>query len=120
VSENFLANENFPAATVAWLRRQGHDVLHAAETRVGASDAELLSAANDDGRIVLTFDRDFGELVFHQRKSPACGIVLFRLRDQSPEVILPFLQSFFESEPDLNGFFTVASPGQFRQTPLTS
>lgn len=119
MNERFLANENFPAATVAWLRQQGHDVLHAAETRVGASDAELLRTANDDNRVILTFDRDFGELVFHQRESPARGIVLFRLRDQSPDVILPFLRSFFESDPDLNGHFTVASPGQFRQTPLT-
>ena len=118
MSERFLANENVPAAAVAWLRERGDDVVHAAETRVGAADEELLAAAHSEDRVLLTFGRDFGELVFHQRYPAARGIVLFRLRQQAPEVILPFLQSFFESCADFSGWFTVASPGYFRQTRL--
>lgn len=118
MSEQFLANENFPAETVAWLREEGHDVVHAAETLIGASDSELLRRAHADRRILITFDRDFGELVFHQRQPAARGIVLFRLHQQPPEIVLPFLRSFFAEAPDLAGYFTVASPGQFRQTSL--
>ena len=118
MSERFLENENFPAAIVAWLRQKGHDVTHAAESMVGAPDHEVMEGARTGDRIVLTFDRDFGELVFHQRQSPARGIVLFRLREQPPDIVLPFLRSFFDEEPELDGYFTVASPGQFRQTTL--
>lgn len=114
----FLANENFPRRIVGWLQAQGHDVTHAAIELIGASDEELLEIARTEDRILLTFDRDFGELVFHQRKRPAPGIVLFRLRQQPATVVLKFLQSFFESDPELIGYFTVAAPGQFRQTPL--
>lgn len=118
MSERFLANENFPAATVQWLRDRGDDVTHAAESFVSEVDERLLDIARREDRIVLTFDADFGELVFHQRQSPARGIVLFRLRKLPPDVVLPFLESFFVSSTPLEGYFTVASPGYFRQTPL--
>jgi len=75
-----------------------------------------LAAAED--RIVLTFDRDFGELVFRHRLAPAPGIVLFRLRELPPEAFLPFLETFFDAQPSLRGYLTVASPGNFRQLPL--
>ncbi|MCC7290930.1 MAG: DUF5615 family PIN-like protein [Phycisphaerales bacterium] len=116
----YLANENFPAQTVLWLRERGDDVVHAAETLAGSSDLALLEPARAQDRIVLTFDRDYGELVFHQGARPAPGIVLFRLRQSPPTVVLPCLESFFAAAPDLDGFFTVAAPGQFRQTPLRS
>lgn len=118
MSERYLANENFPAVMVRQLRRQGHDVLHAAETLVSAPDNEVLQAALSQDRVLLTFDRDFGELVFRYRKPPAPGIVLFRLGSLPPEALLNFLQAFFSSQPTLRGYFTVASPGHFRQVPL--
>ncbi len=118
MTEHFLANENFPATTVAWLRKQGHNVVHAAESLVGEKDERLLEVAKNEDRILLTFDRDFGELVFHQSILPAKGIVLFRLKQQPPSIVLPFLESFFLSATELKGYFTVAAPGHFRQTPL--
>lgn len=119
MSEKFFANENFPLETANWLRTLGHEVIHAAETLSGASDAEILCQARSSNQIRLTFDRDFGALVFRERQPATRGIVLFRLRQLPPGAVIPFLQSFFEAEPVLAGFFTVASPGQFRQTPLT-
>lgn len=79
MSERYLANENFPGVMVSLLRNQGHDVLYAAETLVAAADRLVLETALSQDRVVLTFDRDFGELVFRHRKPPAPGIVLFRL-----------------------------------------
>lgn len=116
--DRFLANENVPAEIVAWLRGQGHDVLYVTESFVGAGDPMLLDLARKDMRVVLTFDQDFGELVYHQDAPAAPGVVLFRLRRQSPEGVMHFLKSFFLSKPKLAGFFTVAAPGQFRQAPL--
>jgi predicted nuclease of predicted toxin-antitoxin system len=119
MSERYLANENFPAEIVHHLRRRGDDVLYAAEEMVGAPDIELLRRALADDRIVLTFDRDFGELVFRNRQPAASGVVLFRLRQQPPDLTLNFLLAVFDSNPQLRGMFSVCSPGQFRQIPLS-
>ncbi|MBM4319354.1 MAG: hypothetical protein FJ125_05170 [Deltaproteobacteria bacterium] len=116
--DRYLANENFPAATVRWLRSEGNDVIHAAEEMNGAADEEILRRAQTEDRLVLTFDRDFGELVFRRQEPAASGAVLFRLGLQPPEVVLPFLEGFFRNEPELRGFFTVASPGRYRQVRL--
>jgi predicted nuclease of predicted toxin-antitoxin system len=118
MSERYLANENFPAWIVHFLRTHGDDVLYAAESLVAASDEVVLREAVNQARVLLTFDRDFGELVFRRRQPPAPGIVLFRLGGQSPDGLLSFLQAFFASQPKLRGFFTVASPGHFRQVRL--
>ncbi len=118
MSERYLANENFPAAIVRWLREQGDDVAHAAETLAGVSDEVVLRVALEQDRILLTFDRDFGQLVFQQRRPPAPGVVVFRLAQQSPAATLSFLRAFFLSQPTVRGFFTVVSPGLFRQVPL--
>jgi len=119
MSERYLANENFPAEIVHHLRRRGDDVLYSAEEMVGASDSELLRKALADDRIVLTFDRDFGELVFRNRQPAPSGVVLFRLRQQPPDLALGFLLAIFESNPQLRGMFTACSPGHLRQIPLS-
>ena len=114
----FLANENFPGEIVRWLRAAGNNVLYAAEGLVGSSDEAILAAAGTERRVVLTFDRDFGELVFHHRRHLAGGIVLFRIPQDSVELMLLLIRSFFESSPSLLGFFTVVTPGRFREAPL--
>jgi predicted nuclease of predicted toxin-antitoxin system len=119
MSERYLANENFPGSMVRLLRYQGNDVLYAAESLVGSSDRIIIETALSQDRVVLTFDRDFGELVFRHRSPPASGIVLFRLGALPPNALLSFLQDFFASNPTLRNYFTVVSPGQFRQVPLS-
>ena len=60
----FLANENVPTVSVAMLRKTGHDVLHVAEECPGERDTDILELARRQKRIVITFDRDYGDLVF--------------------------------------------------------
>lgn len=118
MSERYLANENFPAAIVRALRAQGDDVLNAAETLMAAPDETVIRAAVEQDRVLLTFDRDFAELVFRHQTPSVPGIVLFRLSELSPEGLLAYLRAFFESKPTFRGFFTVASPGHVRQIKL--
>jgi predicted nuclease of predicted toxin-antitoxin system len=118
MSERYLANENFPAAIVKMLREQGNDVIHVAETLVGAGDQEILHIAVRDDRIILTMDRDFGELIVRCHNVSVAGVVFFRMVQQPPEFLISQLRTFFQSKPVLRGFFTVASPGHFRQVPL--
>ena len=56
----WLANENFPLASVQLLRAAGHDVVAIIEDTPGAPDTGVLAQAARESRIVLTFDRDDG------------------------------------------------------------
>jgi predicted nuclease of predicted toxin-antitoxin system len=62
-----LADENLAGDIVTWLRGQGCEVLHASEQMAREADAVLLQTAEAEGRLVVTEDKDFGELVFRDR-----------------------------------------------------
>jgi hypothetical protein len=57
-----LADENFPLAAIHELRRLGWDIVVASEWRPATDDAGLAAKCRDEGRVLLTFDKDFGEL----------------------------------------------------------
>ena len=63
----FLADENFPGDAVAALRSTGHDVTWVRTAMPGSADADILETAQRERRVLLTFDRDFGELAWRQR-----------------------------------------------------
>lgn len=74
----WLADECVHAPVVASLRAAGHDVVYAAETQRQTPDADLAQQALSDHRILLTEDKDFGELAFREQRIMS-GIVLLRL-----------------------------------------
>ena len=76
---NFLANENFPRDAVDALRALGHDVAWVRTDAPGSTDPQVLARAVAEARILLTFDKDFGDLAFLAGLPTGCGIVLFRL-----------------------------------------
>jgi len=76
----FLANENFPFDAVEVLRQNGHDVVWIRTEAPGISDPEILKRAQNDDRILLTFDKDFGELAFRSQLPATSDIILFRIR----------------------------------------
>lgn len=82
-----LANANFPRAAVDALRNAGLDVLWAQVDLIGESDRVVLQRAQTDKRVLLTFDKDFGELAFRSGLPADCGIVLFRISVPSPEAV---------------------------------
>jgi len=61
----FLANENMAGDAVAALREKGHDVLWVRTASPGSDDTTILAHAVEENRILITFDKDFGELAFH-------------------------------------------------------
>jgi predicted nuclease of predicted toxin-antitoxin system len=79
-----LADENFPEAAVEALRHAGHDVRWVRTEAPGISDREVLARAQADTRIVVTFDKDFGELAFRFGLPADCGVILFRVGLSSP------------------------------------
>jgi predicted nuclease of predicted toxin-antitoxin system len=80
----FLANENFPGAAVTAIGKAGHEIVWVRTVAPGMSDSDVLAWAARDGRILLTFDKDFGELARASALPRMCGIVLFRLSMPKP------------------------------------
>ena len=74
----FLADENIEMGIVDRLRSLGHTAVHASELSPGRPDAALLKAASEAGHVLITNDKDFGELVFRRHHS-STGVILIRL-----------------------------------------
>jgi predicted nuclease of predicted toxin-antitoxin system len=115
-----LANENFPLDAVVSLRTDGHDVLWVRTEAPGISDVEVLDLARRDNRLIVTFDKDFGELAFHAHLPLASGIILFRLRAASAAQIAKFVSSVLMSRDDWLGSFAVIDNFRIRIRPLPS
>jgi predicted nuclease of predicted toxin-antitoxin system len=79
----FIADEGVDAPIVSALRNKGYDVLYILELSPGKQDDVILSEANSQNRILLTQDKDFGELVFRLRQIHS-GVVLIRLHGIKP------------------------------------
>ena len=73
-----LANENFPREAVLALRERGHDVVWVHDTARGCTDVAVLERAHQEDRLLVTFDKDFGELAYRLGLAAAPGVVLVR------------------------------------------
>jgi len=115
----FIIDESTGTAVVEYLRSAGHDVLAIAETMPQATDDDILVRAVGEGRILVTNDKDFGELVFRSGQAH-CGVVLLRLHDESAanrvQVVKAVLRRYASR---LEGNFTVATEGAVRIRPVT-
>jgi hypothetical protein len=105
----FLANENFPGDAVAKLRDGGHDVAWVGTDSPGASDQEVLARA-----ILLTFDKDFGELAWRALLPAESGIVLFRMPMPAPARVGEALARILATRQDWEGSFAVVEAGRIR------
>lgn len=74
----WLADENIPGSTIRQLRRSSIDIAWVAEGFAGISDFEVLSWARRESRGILSFDQDFGELIFRHGGPPPLTVVLVR------------------------------------------
>jgi len=80
----FLVDECTGTSVVDCLRDEGHDVVAVVDVMPEADDTEVLDHAVSEGRIVVTNDKDFGELVYRSGWEHR-GVVLLRLRDERAE-----------------------------------
>lgn len=81
----FVADESIDLSIVESLRKDGHTTLYVAEMNAGIKDDEVLRQANREKAILLTADKDFGELIFRQGRISQ-GVILVRLKGLSPEL----------------------------------
>ena len=113
-----LADENFPGPILPVLRARGHDVRSVKEDSPGADDQAVLERAQREARVLVTFDKDFGELAFAFGLSATCGVVLFRLSGSHPDVDNRRVITALESGPDWAGHFAVVTEDRIRVRPL--
>lgn len=114
----FLANENVPGDAVESARQAGFDMAWIKESSPGADDDVVLATSLAESRVLVTFDKDFGEMAFRLGKSATCGIILFRPRLRSPTYLAHFIVTVLGQDVAWEGNFSVAQEGKLRVVPL--
>lgn len=113
----FLADESCDFAVVRALRAAGHDVVAVAEIAPRVEDKAVIDMATRDGRVLLTEDKDFGQLVYANRQ-PISGVILLRYpataRAWLPKAVVDLVRGRQDS---LVGRFVVVGPGRVRIGP---
>ena len=111
-----LANENIPIASVRYLRNKGFDVSAIGEDNPSISDQEVLEIAQSEQRTIITFDRDYGELIFRHGFRPEKGVIYLRLLTYEPDEPGKVVESIIQNmkfKPD--GSLTVFDRVTLRQ-----
>ena len=115
----FLADENIPFLSVKLIRSAGIDLTCISEISPGISDSEVLKLSETQNRILLTFDFDFGELIFKEKLNASKGIILFRLIPFTPlEIGDIFLSLLNCNDLKFEGNLTIVEWDYVRQRPL--
>ena len=114
----FIADVNLEKPIVDWLLESSYDVQWIPDYDCGMTDDELLYMAAAEKRILVTNDKDFGELTFRQKRLSS-GIILFRLKGQSTQEKVR-LAAILTAEygERLSGHFTVVTRKRIKTIPL--
>jgi predicted nuclease of predicted toxin-antitoxin system len=111
---NLVADEGVDRPIVEQLRQDGHEVLYIAELSPSLSDDDVLQQANARSAVLLTTDKDSGELVHRQRRVHA-GVVPLRLAGLSNSTKATLVAEVCRDRTaELVGAFSVIAPGQVR------
>lgn len=109
-----IADENIEWGIVSRLRSEGFEVYYIPENEQGLDDVTILRLSRESSALLLTADKDFGELVFRQGEATA-GVILVRLAGLSEkskaEIVLKALQTYGK---EMMGNFSVISHSQLR------
>lgn len=108
-----LLDENLPRSAAVALARAGHDVLNVADIEAAASDRRVLALARETGRVLVTFDADFGNLIYRLGEPAPAAILYLRMHpvDGATAAAL-VLQALGET---VQGHFVVCTPEGLRR-----
>ncbi len=93
-------------------------MLSVKESMRGADDLSILQRAEDERRLVITHDKDFGELAFKRCHPASCGIILFRLLGETPSADRRRLLDVIDGRSDWMGHFSVVPDDRIRMRSL--
>ncbi len=114
MSPKLLANENFPLPAVRLLRGAGVDIQTVLDVMPAASDEEVLAYARREQRWIVTFDRDYGDLVFRKGMPPPPAIIYLRQEAYSPEKPAELVQAILAMPEKVQGCFVVVTTRNVR------
>ena len=110
----FVVDECTGPVVARWLLQSGHDVFSVYDDARGVSDDDILQKAFMQNRILITNDKDFGELIFREKKRHK-GIVLLRLEDERAENKIKVIEQLLEQYADqIAECFTVVTENAVR------
>ncbi len=110
----FIVDVGVGKKVETWLAINGYDVSTVRAINPGLPDLIILQIAANEGRVVITMDKDFGEMVYHA-KLPHAGVLLLRLEDASGREKAMVIAKIMEDYADkLEGRFSVYRSGRLR------
>jgi predicted nuclease of predicted toxin-antitoxin system len=111
---NFVADESCAMPVIRALRESGHHVIAISEIAPGSADDQVLERALQESCVLITEDRDFGELVYARGRSTA-GVILVRFHSEARQSKAPtVVEAVSRLGARLEGRFTVVEPGRVR------
>ena len=113
-----LVDENVGGGVVRLLQEAGHDVVAVKDIMGGAPDADVLGHAQHEQRVLITFDKDFGELAVRLGRSAAAGVILLRLPMANPAVVAIRICAVVGSRDDWTNHYAVVDERKIRLRPL--
>lgn len=113
----FLVDENSPKTIVEMLRNWGYDLLWIREYHRGMTDDEIIHLSISQKLVILTFDKDFGELIYRAKIKNVPGVILVRISDNRAciEILSRFLNDYGNA---LEGNFFVLTDKKIRRRNL--
>ena len=114
----FLVNENLPAPSVPLLCAAGYDVFSIAEPCPGIDDGEVLSRATRDQLWLVTFDRDYGELIFARGHPSPPVVILLRVKAYHPDAPAQWVMRLAQDAAAYHGKFIVFDGDTIRSRPF--
>ncbi len=114
----FIADVNVEKTVVDFLRAEGCDVKWIPDFDCEMADESLLRLANKERRILITNDKDFGELTFLQKKL-SVGLILIRVKGQKTNDKVKLMRKVLKDHRDkLSNHFVVVNRTKFRFIPM--
>jgi len=112
-----LADENISKKAVEVLKSKGIDITSVVDLSQGLSDRAVIELANDENRVIITFDKDFGQFIYRERLKVA-GLILLRFAPTSSENIAERIQHMLAQQISPKNKLIVVREDRIRVTSL--
>lgn len=112
----FLANENVPFSSITYLKSAGFDIKAIGIDDPSITDKQVMHIAIDENRTIITFDSDYGELIFKHGYKPEAGVIFIRVQPCEPLETAKILEDLiFKKAISFDGTLTVIDANTIRQ-----
>jgi predicted nuclease of predicted toxin-antitoxin system len=112
-----IADENIPKETLGILKKQGVDIISVTDFAFGLSDEEILDLARKNRKIIVTFDKDFGQLIFKENMKTN-GLLLLRFVPESPQQIARRIKQVLKTKVKIENHVVTIKKDSIKVTPV--